>query len=179
MIELEFGFRKARVWLQELPAITYVKIDEVTASVETRVSEISGTRYAAIELFIPLGGRAAYGLLGARYDPDPSAQQLAIRVDVTGDKDSSIEWARANVVDYVRAGLPMEFTQGVIDGAIEAKDTIGSGKLHFMCAAHGAVGSSHMMFNVLAKLVVNLLNVSEPFTPDWFWKLVASQWWHE
>lgn len=82
-------YRKARVWLGELPDIIYPVAEIVETTLGTKNVAVAEIRRAAIEMFVPKGGRAVYGLLGAEFSPantDKLAVQVAIsKNDVSGE----------------------------------------------------------------------------------------------
>jgi hypothetical protein len=62
-------------------------------------------------------------------------------------------------MDIVVIGLPDEFADSVLTGAVQAPATrlLGPGVLRFDCAAQGLVGSSRWFFRHLSTIVVRLL----------------------
>jgi len=63
--------------------------------------------------------------------------------------------------DQVRRGLPREYADSVMEGAIYTNSIspLGSGVLQFNCAAHGEVGSSPNAFRQLGEMVTRLLQM--------------------
>lgn len=111
------------------------------------------TRTVAVEVLVPLGARAEYGLLGGEFSP--MASTTLLRVDVfygVGDHVASL----ASGFDEVRAGLPREFARAV--GAeiesLRGRVEVSPGVLTLSYAAHGLVGSSERMFRRLARWLV-------------------------
>ena len=148
--------RKMRVWLGELPPLKYPVVDSVERTIKAINSQIYNRKYAAIEMFIPKGGRAIYGLLGAEFQPQLS-QEILVQVAVSETATQQLDWLLASSLDRTYMGLPSEYCQSVLSGALTGAEILGSGLLHINCAAHGEVSSSPRIFNHLASTLVKLL----------------------
>ncbi|MCI0719495.1 MAG: hypothetical protein L0338_11090 [Acidobacteria bacterium] len=160
--------RKARVWLSELPD-AHVNPSNVTErSVQGGHATLQGVRRAAIEVLIPRGPRALYGLLGAELQPNQSAA-LLIRVLTSRNGGERFPDSIALSSDETFVGLPEEFSQAVIEGAtnqIAKVGGLGSGELVFGHAAHGLVGSAPVVFKWLADCLVQLLRKGEGISQE-------------
>lgn len=148
--------RKMRVWLGELPPLKYPVVDSLERTLKARRSQIYNRKSAAVEMLIPKGGRAIYGLLGAEFQPELS-QELLVKVAVSGTATQQLDWLLASRLDRAYMGLPSEYCHGVLSGALSAAEILGSGLLHINCAAYGEVSSSPIIFNQLASTIVKLL----------------------
>lgn len=155
------AFRQARVWIGELPNAAYSPVDTVTHVIAAGRQPIpNGLTLATVEVFVPLGGRALYGLLGGHWRPTKGSH-LSVELSVSAPNEHSFPDSLAEKVDDVRVGLPAEYAQGVFDGIDLAKgelNTVAAGELSIDCAAHGAVGSSSAIFKHLASVLVKLFN---------------------
>lgn len=162
-LALEKTFRKARVWLGELPPVSYAPS---YVSERTLVAEPSNTvkaNRAAIEVFIPRGGMFHYGLLGAHFTPD-QVGKLVVQVAVESDGNEEIDWSLAGRFDKIRVGIPAgRIERSTLAGALigDAIFKLGSGVLCFDCAASSAAGSAPMIFEMLAGGVVQLIAAGE------------------
>ena len=159
MISLNLGLhREVRVWLNELPELSYPIADVVERSIRTKAPVAATVRRAAVEMLIPTGGFAQYGLLGAEFVSGASGE-LRLQVAVSDNGGQRIDWSLASGIDEVRAGLPQEYAESMLDGALTADEVhgLGSGVLRFQHAAYAVVGSSPWIFQHLAVLVVRLL----------------------
>jgi hypothetical protein len=162
MIELYWGFTKARVWLDELPNWTYEVVQTVERHQEVINSGSVERQSAAVELFLPRGGRVLYGGLGAVFTPEDT-HQLVAQVLVSIDDGKQYEETLAHRVDDVHIGLPQEYVEGVFEGVLQSDETqeLDAGTLRFGCAVHGQVGSSRWIFQRLSRMVVKLLRMEQ------------------
>jgi hypothetical protein len=159
-------YGKARVWLGELPELTYPVLDVLERTLEAGDSPLSGVRRAAIEMLLPRGGRALYGLLGAELTPRCSGR-LVVQVAVSGRTEPQFIRSLAARIDDVRLGIPDEYAVSVLDGVSRTDESrsLGPGMVRFDRAAHGAVGSAQWLFQRLSAAIVRLL-AGQPETPS-------------
>ena len=159
MIELALtGYKKARVWINELPETFYPPGRVMEESLPSSTTRPVSIHKGAVELLVPTGGRCLYGLLGAEF-AESALDDLVIRVICSGRDGVRFDDALPVGFDDVRKGLPDEFAPAVIDiltASGYASGRLPSGQLTFGCAAHGLVGSCVAIFGQLAKLVVDL-----------------------
>jgi len=116
-------------------------------------------RRSAIEILIPRGPRALYGLLAAELSPKESGS-LVIRVAASDHAGRPFPDSIALSSEEARVGLPLEFSQAVFEGATgQIERTVGmcSGELVFDRAVHGLVGSAPIVFRWLAARLVQVL----------------------
>lgn len=154
---IEIGLGRAQLWRDELPEASYS-----TGQLLDRHVSAGGGRHApatvAIEVWMPTGPRALYGLLGARFEPD--ARGLSIRVPVVpGIEGPRFAGTIAASYDEVRVGLPDEYGREVVHWLAYEAEKLGlsPGVLAVERAAHSLVGSSRSVFAALAVLVVQML----------------------
>jgi hypothetical protein len=157
---------KVRVWIDESPDAYYPAVDLIEYALTTRLSETQ-SKTVVLEMAVITGPRKLYGLLGATYIPERT-EALSIHIAVSDSSQKVIDWSLVGMIDQVRLGLPEEFADAVLKGAIEATpNKLGAGMLRFDCAAHGMIGSSPYLFGELSKIVVTLLRIpSELLTED-------------
>ena len=163
MIEIKLHqHKKARVWINELPNLHLGLANVIERTVPVDRMLLSGVHKAAVELLIPTGGRALYGLLGAEFVPH-ERKTLEIQVPMPISYGELVSWSLASQIDEVRVNTLPDFAYAILDGAFNAKEfcLLGSGELCFNCVAQGAVGSSQNVFRQLAKIVVKLLFFNE------------------
>jgi hypothetical protein len=161
MRTLELGkYRRARIWIGELPDVVCPSAKTLTHAVAADGELLSSLRLAAIEVFVPLGPRSMYGLLGGQLKPD-ATNHLSVDVSVSSATERLLTDSLATKGDEVRVGLPAEYAQAVLAGVDTAKtelNALTSGKLSINCAAHGAIGSCGAVYKHLAATLVKLLN---------------------
>jgi len=114
----------------------------------------------AVEVYVPLGARFAYGLLGGRLSPYAGSQLRLLA------KLSSEDGPRFNSaicpLDDLRVGLPSAFAESIQAG-IETStlqirsEAMASADLVIDCAAHGQLGSSLAIFTHLTAILVKML----------------------
>ncbi len=161
MRELHWGFRKARIWLDELPNWTYAVVNTIERH-QGVIDFHSGERQlAAVELFLPRG-RALYGGLGGVFIPEDT-HRLVVQVCISKNEGELYEESLARRVDEVYRGLPQEYVEGVFEGVLQDDQTrlLGAGTLCFSCAVHGRIGSSLWIFQRLSRIIINLLLIKK------------------
>jgi hypothetical protein len=149
--------RKARVWFNEAPNAGYSPSSFVRRVVSVGPASPPATRIAAIELMVPRGPRASYGLLGAKWI-DSRSRDGEVSVAVN-NKGFLMQESLAVMPDDVRLGLLDEYAAAVVSG-VESVVSEGwrfGGELNFRWAAHAAAGSSSAFFTELGALVAGLL----------------------
>ena len=173
MITLDLNFhRKARIWLSELPSARYIPTESIVQTVDVNTGvHLEQTKSAAVEFFVPSGGRIQYALLGSEFTPDNS-MQIEILVDVSDDTSTLIEWSL--VTDEVYIGLPHDYAISIRDSLCNASELslLGSGSFHICCAAHSLTGSSRAIFRQLSIILVRLLAIETPSSEEELLKLL-------
>lgn len=160
MIELKLGpLHKIRVWVGEVPNLPCEVGEYVNHSLPSSGLVVKDRQLIGVELFIRAGARSLYGFLAGEFLP-MSSEALAIKVATTNKVGEVVDWALLRNIDQVFAGLPVEYGRSIVQGVIEmdAGRLLGSGVLHFNCAAHSLVGSSGDIFRRIAHLIVYLLS---------------------
>jgi hypothetical protein len=113
-----------------------------------------------------------YGLLGGHLEAEAS-DRLRIDVSVSAAKERKFVDSLAMKGDDVRVGLPPEYVQAVLAGvksAMAQLNAVTAGKLSINCAAHGAIGSSEVIYKHLGAILIKLFNLtsSEPSDDELF-----------
>jgi len=156
---------KARIWFDDSAVPAYVQDTEIVRVVAAKPGSIRESRAAAIELFVPLGGRFLYGMLGGRFTPD-SSQYLSVAASVTSSEQPAFTRSLAENLDQVRVGLPAPYAEAIIEVIADMQPalTLASGHLALNRAAHGDIGSSSLVFEHLVIALMKLFNIdsSEP-----------------
>ncbi len=147
------------LWLGELPDATF-SAEEIVEQVISAPAVAKRPRtQAAAETSRITGPRGYYGLLGATFAPDAS-NRLRVRVATSGYEGRSYSGPSIRKFTWTgQVGLPREYVEAVIEGAIRTLETdpLGGGEVRFECAAHHAVDFNNYTFSGLTALVARLL----------------------
>lgn len=159
MKEFNLGkHRKARVWLNELPDISHSSGAAQEVIMPTTEPSMQAKK-AAVEVFVPLGPRSMYGLLGGKFEPS-TVGELKVTIVSNAANGKLLPTSLAGVSDQVRIGLPKEYHEAVKEGVRLAQKegvTI-SGELVIDYAANGEIGSCFAVFKHLAAVLVKLFD---------------------
>jgi hypothetical protein len=158
---------KGRIWLNELPDAAYAALRVLQSIHDGMRPLVHPATSAAVEIYSPRGGRAITGLLGARFEPSDD-ERLIVEVAVSSGNGSPISWPFASTIDEMYAGLPLEYAHAIAEPGLpfEILRSLGSGRLRFDRAAHGAVGSSPALFRCLASAVAQLICAGAQRVPE-------------
>lgn len=149
--------RKARLWIGEPPRAEFSPTSFVRRVVSAGFAEAPAIRIAAVELIVPRGPVASYGLLGAELLDNGSGDgEVSVAVNNNG---FAMQGSLAATADDVRIGLLNEYAEAVISGVEEVVrgGWRFTGELAFRWAAHAAAGSSPAIFADLGSLVARVL----------------------
>lgn len=163
MRQLDLGrHRKARVWFDASAVPAYTPSAEVVRVVAATPGSLRDDRTAAVELFVPAGGRFLHGLLGGHFIPDQS-DRLSIAASVTNGEQTDLTSSLAGGLDSVRVGLPATYADAAIRAIVDlqSESHFQSGHLAINQAAHGDAGSSPLVFKHLAIVLTKLLNLTQ------------------
>lgn len=154
---------QARVWIDENPQAIYPATEIISKNVANGLTKANKKKRGGLEILIPVGARFFYGFLGAEFFPNDSGS-FGIEVLVSTEHENIYAESIASEFDQIRLGLPSEYSQSVLDGAIESLTEkklgeFGSGILRFDQAAHSQIGSSNKFFRHIARTVVQLLMI--------------------
>jgi hypothetical protein len=159
--------RRARVWFGDLPHARPVVHEQcsVSQTQEKRCRGVAHTlrRSVAVELFVPLGGRFLYGLLGCQAIGNES-QSVVVEVGnfphlAAREAIDSLVGSLDNVVPWIDE----QYHDSILEGAgvaVEQYERLPE-RLRFCCGRQGALGSTPTLFRRLALICVSLLTVAE------------------
>src|SRR5664279_4593772 len=106
--------RRGRVWLGEPPDASYSPTRSLRRVVSSGLAIRPAIRIAGIELVVPRGGMASYGLLGAELlDSERGDGEVNVNVAVS---NVPMHGSLAVMPDRVWVGLPDEYANAVISG---------------------------------------------------------------
>jgi hypothetical protein len=131
----------------------------VTRLIKPQVVIDASRRVAGVELRLK-PGPSSYALLGAELS-NSNVSGLGVTVSV-GSRESTFTPSLAFKSDDIQTGLPDEYVEAVMAGAVKVANSTGlptNSTLWFRWAAHGLVGSSPSIFERVGSLVARLLTV--------------------
>lgn len=164
MVKL-FKYRNGKVkvtWDEQpmLPAYEY----------EWRYEEIKTNTYKTLESFfigaevmIHTGGRMCYGMLAAKVQPHDDKDIVKVAIAVTHENVIHYEGSLLLNDIYVYEGLPEEYINQIKSSIIKTvleKEKYPQCVISFENAANCEVGSSPMLFGMIAELIVDLICTS-------------------
>ena len=153
--------RRANIWLDEAPPATFKASSELTRIVKPKIRIASSRKLAAIELNVPHGPMASYGLLGAELiDADVEGLKVIVPINSIGSRFTP---SLALKSEDVRIGLLEEYASAVFTGVEKLAESSGlptNLAMRFSWAAHGSVSSSRSVFENVSGLVARLLALS-------------------
>jgi hypothetical protein len=148
---------KARVWVNERATVGYETDGALGGMARPSARELNGGLMVAVEVLLPRGARAEYGLLGIQFVADTS-MRLHCEVAFSAGMNGQL-WpdSLAAKLDHVRLGLPKEYASAVLASLLAAVEgRMPSGVVRITDSAHGLVGSSPDLFGRLAAATVEL-----------------------
>ncbi|NNG02760.1 MAG: hypothetical protein HKM95_01490 [Inquilinus sp.] len=155
------AYSAARVWINEVPANAAHPTNAGTYFRLTCNGEAAVTNpFCCVELFIPMGGMAAYGRLGAWFVPDSQGGDLAVSIESGQEGAVYTGDALASKTDAIRLGLDDEMTAALAEHVSRAASPfhgLPPGALSFGWAAQGDVGTSVSTISLLADAIYWLL----------------------
>jgi hypothetical protein len=161
MLEIELGkYRRARLWINDIPESCRIPSSELAANLVSKERDMDmATRGIALELYIPLGGRLVYGLLGAEFIKNDS-DSLSVDLYPSISRFKKYNDALCGAIDDAYVGLP-EFCTKVVrtetQKYLENCTNKPSGKLIYNCSAYSEVGTNQDVFQKLTIIVCRFL----------------------
>ncbi|MGX9773204.1 hypothetical protein ACWYXN_06805 [Janthinobacterium aestuarii] len=153
--------RRARVWIDDIPSSFFYPVGEINFLNNLKNKNlIFQNKMVAIELFIPVGGRFLYGMLGCE-TVKLKMQKLDLVVEASSNIGPKFKDALSSELESVWFGISPEYVEAIKKGAksgIEKYGVIENCGIKFSCGAHGEIGSSEKIFERLAELCVIFLN---------------------
>lgn len=154
----------ANVYATELQEARFDPEEKINFSLPAKISDFNEKRCRTIEIFVPKGGRAIYGMLGGCFEPDIGSK-IDIKINVLNKVLVPYNKSLAAKVDDVHVGLPRDFANAVekaLRALVESDEPqLNSGKLTISVSAHGAVGSSEFVYEKLTLLLHRLFSLSD------------------
>lgn len=145
------NYKKCRLWINELGNLPKEKEEKVSETVipSNNKNHMINT-IMAIEIILPRNA-SNYGLIGFEYIPNKENQSnTSVRVCFNNKLNEFKSDSLAIPNDKVFFGISEEYSQSILDSAVETISEIGglpSGEIIFNLGAHAECGSSRAVFN--------------------------------
>lgn len=128
-----------------------------------KTEQISTPFLLGVELKVHRGGRICYGMLIARVQPHNGPDIVKISIAFTHQNTIKYKDSFLLNEEYVYKGLPKEYLEKVSSSVCEtitAKNVYPQCHILFEYAANCEVGSSPMIFGIIAEIITNLICTS-------------------
>lgn len=128
-----------------------------------KTKQISIPFLLGVELKVYRGGRVCYGMLIARVEPHD--EKDVVKISIAFTHQNTIKYKDSFLLnkEYVYKGLPKEYLEKVsssVQETISTKNIYPQCHILFEYAANCAVGSSPMIFGIIAEIITNLICTS-------------------
>src|SRR5579884_1197452 len=120
MLVVQWGACKARLWVNELPIWEYAIGEVVERRYNVPERDSSLARSAALEVWIPIRGRAYYGGLAVAYTPREQ-EVLVVQVPLSVGNGIPVQDSLAGKGEMPYTGLLPEYVDGVFRGLMQAE----------------------------------------------------------
>lgn len=152
---------RARVWIDEASTAAYSPHDVAKRTVP------AGTRRTTcpsvtIEMLVPMGGMAGYGLLGVLVSP--GIEGKVVQLDVPWCGADTTPWHSPLVLtsEQARIGIPQDLAEAVIAGLDQgSRSRLAPSTVRVVEAVHGMVGSSPIVMSWLGRTAIEILLISD------------------
>jgi hypothetical protein len=169
MKQFDLGkYRKARVWLNEFPDAK-CPTEAAQEIIVAATCHSMQTKQAAVEVFVPVGPRSMYGLLGGEFTPSATGQLKVTIISISSAANGKLlPSSLLSLSDQVHVGLPGEYCEAVKEGIRLAQKEIAvaPGELVISYAAYGEIGSCAAVFKHLAAVLVKLVSMQKQDLTD-------------
>ena len=156
---LDFGNFELQYWIDEFPTMSEVSTDAISEIIcgLTNINSVK-TCKICVELFLHKDANN-YGLLGMEFIPQRDAEKLEIQIKYTKENTEHFQSKIKRYDNMLYYGLCEEYVSylksRLID-KIHSKDEFYCGSLIISIAANSMVGSSPMIFGVIANIIIEM-----------------------
>ncbi len=163
-----FEYKNGKIkitWNEQLLVKDY-KYDWHKRLINIKTFEFSSSFSLGVEIKINMGGRICYGMLAAKVYP--LKKQDCVEIELAFTHKNSVKYDASCLVNdaYVYKGLPEEYTEQIINqicSTILEKEFYPQCKITIEDSANCEVGSSPMIFGMIADIIVNLIYTSSEY----------------
>lgn len=130
--------------------------------IEIKTYPISDSFSLGIELDVHVGGKIDYGMLVAQVEPTKEENHVTLSVEYT--KKNIVKYQDSQLLNdkYVYKGLLEEYLDWVLERtglSILKKEKYPQCKIAFSDAANCEVGSSPMLFGIIAEMLIDMIYI--------------------
>ena len=145
---------RIKIWIDEMPIQECNRTNIIEREYKADAQEINDGQIV-VELKIPRN-ISNYGMLGMRYQNDLNTAHVLINIS---KYDGEIYEKSISIKpDIVHKGIPEDYVNGIIRSFEKNKgNQLKCGRYEFNVGAHGEVGSSEKIFNILTNIVLKIL----------------------
>lgn len=158
----KFGYRNGEIivtW-NERNMLNDYEYDQYYAEVKNTTIAIKSSFTIGVELKVHRGGRICYGFLVAQVNPHNESN--CVKISIMFTHNNVVKYENSSLLDdtFVYKGLPKEYVKQISESMTE---TIMNEKNYPQCeikieyAANCEVGSSPIIFGVIAEMLVKLI----------------------
>lgn len=149
-----------KVILDEQPMIMDYSCEWYQEQIHVKTFFAASSFLLGVELKVHRGGRVCYGMLAVH--SAPNEEQDCVNISIAFTPNNTIKYSESILTNsrYVFKGLPKEFLERTIGGirfAISEKKNFPQCNLTFKYAANCEIGSSPMLFGILAETIMDTI----------------------
>lgn len=156
----EYKNGKIKIMWNEQPLLKDYEYDWYKKLINIKTSEFLSSFLLGVEIKINAGGRICYGMLAAKVYP--ISKRDCVEIELAFTHKNSVKYDNSCLMNdtYVYKGLPEEYTEQIINqicSTILEKEYYPQCKIMIEDSANCEVGSSPMIFGMIANIIVNLI----------------------
>lgn len=149
-----------KVFWDETPMHKNYEESLLVKELRKKTKKVEDSFMVGVELKINRGGRICYGMLMARMQP--IEKQDTVNLSIAYTHKNTVRYENSFLINdkYVYKGLPEEYISQVfecISSVIDEKEEYPQCNIFFDYAANCEVGSSPMVFGLIAEMIVNIV----------------------
>lgn len=149
-----------KIMWNEQPMHKNYKYDWYYKTIKKNTYKINESSLIGVEMKINKGGRICYGMLMAQVKPYEILDEVRISIEFTHKNTTRYYNSLLFNDSYVYKGLPEEYVEQISDSIVEViseKEDFPQCNISFEYAANCEIGSSPMLFGIIAEIIVNII----------------------
>lgn len=155
---------KVRLWIDELPNSMIKAPPVFETKVVTYCNEKWNVSKIGLELYLPRRHHSNYGFLGIEILSSNEQNTLCAKVHSSNSNNALFKDTIAYEEKTVYCGLPDEYSEPInrkIQDFMQTNPNLPSGTIDFIAGAHCEVGSSKVVFGMIADTLLNILSLNK------------------